>query len=133
MFQTLWMIGEAADPYVPTPPRLGFREEKLMKKQINISSETLNARPRFETRSVTDQGITLWQLNAFMQNTGYRIVRGFGIVPVNSQFKPIENPWFDTTQLRIYSMKKREHVSLDWWTKEINKKLITGGRYGRKI
>ena len=104
-----------------------------MKKQINISSETLNARPRFETRSVTDQGLTLWQLNAFMKNTGYRIVRGFGIVPVNSQFKPIENPWFDTNQIRIYSMKKYEHVSLDWWTKEINKKLITGGRYGRKI
>ena len=23
-------IGEAADPYVPTPPRLGFREEKSL-------------------------------------------------------------------------------------------------------
>ena len=95
-----------------------------MTKKIKICRMILDHDPRHKRRLVTDRGLTLYQLNSFLRGTGYRVQRGFSLVPVNKNFKRLPDPSFDTFLLRQYDS------TLSWWEREINKKLKHGGKNG---
>ncbi len=120
-----------------------------MKKQIKIKEKSLKVCLTascgcYKKRATTDRGLTIWQINRFLRKTGYRVCRRFAPVHkpnysgpdelvlkrVNKNFKeiPFYIARFRTNYIRRYDLRSHGMVSIQWWTKAINKRLPFGGR-----
>tara|TARA_R110000744_G_scaffold76289_2_gene151161 strand:+ start:466 stop:810 length:345 start_codon:yes stop_codon:yes gene_type:complete len=93
----------------------------------------------YRTRTVTNEGLTIKIINHFLKNSGYRLYHisnrqggisstPYQLIPVNKNYKCLrKKKYFDTLIIKQYG--NNCYYTIDWWNKEINKKL----KYARRL
>ena len=98
----------------------------------------------YRTRTVSNEGLTIKIINHFLKNSGYRLHHitnrqggisstPYQLLPVNKNYKCLKKKkYFDTLIIKQYgNLNKNNYTSytIDWWNKEINKKL----KYAKRL